>query len=104
MRAECDVVVFCLPGRFLSCLAAVISTRGIMKSTCNCLLSSIASSVFKVGLGGAFGSVGSASGRLTGSCLRASARSAHNRGIFGIRGRYMPGSAVKGRDLSARVA
>ena len=56
--SEFDGVEFCLPGRFLSCLAALGSIRGILKSACNYFLGDAVSSAFKVGVDGTFGTAG----------------------------------------------
>ena len=83
---------FCLPGRFLSCLEAVGSTRGILKSLCKCFLGGAVSIVFKVEVGGTSCSARGASGMMTGICLGDLARSSHSVGQFGVGGRCMAGS------------
>ena len=56
--ADCEGVVMCLAGRFLSFLSAVTS-----KFACRHFLGSAMSSVFNVGVGGISGAVGGAFGR-----------------------------------------
>ena len=41
-------MALCLPDRFLSCLVAVESNGGILKSACRCLLGGAVSSVLRL--------------------------------------------------------
>ena len=99
-------MAFCLPGRFLTCLVAVGSTAGILKSTCNCFLCGSVSSAKLEWMVLLFQQL--VLWKLTESCLRSSVKSAYSLSRFHNRGRCIACSgcgafAILGRGLSGNA-